>query len=74
MFVMRARLPFVRVAVWRPRLEWRWVRPAFVSGQGARRCQMYVRESIWEGEKRLGRLWVESRARRESWWCWSTVL
>jgi hypothetical protein len=35
---------------------------------------METREIIWEGEKRLGRLWVESRARRESWWCSSTVL
>jgi hypothetical protein len=71
---MRVMLPFVRVAVWSPRLLWRAVRPGIVSGQGARRCQMETREVIWEGEKRLGRLWVESRVRRESWWCWSTVL
>jgi hypothetical protein len=74
MLVMRVRLPFVRVAVWSPSLLCRAARPAFVSGQGARRCQMETREVIWEGEKRLGRLWVESRVRRESWWCWSTVL
>lgn len=74
MLVIRVRLPFVRVAVSSPKLSWRALRPAFVSGHGARRCQMYVRSLIWEEVKRLGRLWVERRERRESWWCWSTVL
>ena len=74
MLVMRVRFPFVRVAVWRCRLVCRLLRPAFVSGQGARRCQIRLRFVSWEGVKRLGRLWVESRSTRESKWCWSTVL
>lgn len=72
MFPIRARLPFVRVAVWRPR-SFRAARPALVSDQGSRRCQMRLRSSTVDSDQRFERSRAASSSRRESRWCWSTV-
>lgn len=86
MSVRRERLPFERVTVEMPWLLRRF-RPALVSGQGVRRCQMRLR--VWRvgsGKREPGRespgessgegsrrLWVVSRRMRASRWCSSTV-